>query len=492
MNANVDLRWPRRFQVSVRQTSCVLKGILLSLAFVGNAFAQQSWTQAEAAEKLDQVVEFYRKEVGYQGAYLWRYSADLTQQEGEGKASKTSGWTQPPGAPTVGEAYLEAYRVSRCPKCLEAAVEVAHALVRSQLASGGWSSHFDLGEPGRTRYAYRVDQKRGKNNYTTFDDNKSQSALQLLMHVDEQLNMQDEVIHEAVAYALARMLAAQYPNGAWPQQYSDVIDTSNRPVVAASYPESWPREYPRNDYRGYYTLNDNNMQHIIEMLLEAHRIYGRDDCYQAACSTGDFFLLAQMPDPQPGWAQQYNLDMHPAWARKFEPASITGGESQSVMMSLMSLYRHTNDKKYMEPILRALDYYERSLLADGRLARFYELKSNRPLYFTKDYRLTYSDEDMPTHYAFQVTSRLDSIRREYDSLLGTPASQLKPVAKKSRPVKLTSSVRRQAAECLESLDSRGAWVEAGSLRSAEQVKQIVDMKTFAKNLVVVAKYVGAN
>ena len=31
----------------------------------------------------------------------------------------------------------------------------------------------------------------------------------------------------------------------------------------------------------------------------------------------------QMPDPQPGWAQQYDYDMRPMWARKFEPAAIT-------------------------------------------------------------------------------------------------------------------------------------------------------------------------
>ena len=36
---------------------------------------------------------------------------------------------------------------------------------------------------------------------------------------------------------------------------------------------------------------------------------------------GDFILAAQMPEPQPAWAQQYDAAMHPAWARKFEPAS---------------------------------------------------------------------------------------------------------------------------------------------------------------------------
>ncbi len=95
------------------------------------------------------------------------------------------------------------------------------------------------------------------------------------------------------------------------------------------------------------------------------------------------------------------LHMQPAWARKFEPPSVTGGESQGVMRILLRLYAETGDKKYLEPIPRALDYLRRSRLSDGRLARFYELKTNKPLYFTKQYELTYSDADMPTHYGFQ-------------------------------------------------------------------------------------------
>ena len=118
-----------------------------------------------------------------------------------------------------------------------------------------------------------------------------------------------------------------------------------------------------------------------------------------------------MPEPQPGWAQQYDREMHPAWARKFEPPSITGGESQGAIRILMDVYRHTGDKKYLEPIPRALDYLDKSQLASGRLARFYELKTNKPLYFTKTYELTYDDSDMPTHYGFKLDGKLDQLRR---------------------------------------------------------------------------------
>jgi PelA/Pel-15E family pectate lyase len=472
----------------------ILSFVLVALwsSIEASNLSAQSLDKQEATRALHKVISFYRAEVGYEGAYLWRYSADLTKQEGEGKATKSSGWTQPPGAPAVGEAYLKTWRLSGDKLCLEAATEVAHALVRAQLKSGGWSSHFELAGEGRRRYTYRIDgDKAGKNNYTTFDDDKSQSALTLLMHVDEALGFKEATIHEAVSYALEKMLAAQYPNGAWPQQFSGPPDPAKYPVKKASYPKTWPREYPAKDYRGYYTLNDNNMSHIIDMLFEAQRIYDREDCFAAAEKTGDFFLLAQMPQPQPGWAQQYDLNMHPAWARKFEPASITGGESQSVMRALLNLYRFTGEKKFIKPLPRALAYYRKSELPDGRLARFYELRANRPLYFTKDYKLTYSDADMPTHYGFQVGSRLDSIEREYQQVIAAAPDELKPVHRPVEPTTMSSRLAERAQSVVSALDSRGAWVEEGELRRSEGVREVIEMRTLIKNIEVLAQFVGA-
>ena len=475
-------------------TRCIRSFIVV--AFVLLASVQptqaQSFTQADAQAALANVVKFYRTQVGYEGAYLWRYAADGTAQEGEGTATRTSGWTQPPGTTTVGEAYLDAWRLSGDSQCLDAAVEAARALVRSQLVSGGWSSHFDLGTPGRKKYAYRTDgDRRGKNNLSTFDDNKSQSALMLLMHVDEALDFKDEPIHEAVLYALEHMLKSQYPNGAWPQQYSEPPEEADYPVLAATYPESWSRTYPKIKYIGHYTLNDNNMSHIVDMLFEAHQIYQREDCFESAVKTGEFFLSAQMPEPQPGWAQQYDLHMHPVWARKFEPASITGGESQSVMSTLITLYRFTSDRRFVDPLPRALAYYRRSLLPDGRLARFYELKTNRPLYFTKDYELTFSDSDMPTHYGFKVSSKLDRLEQNYRKALAEDAAQLKPPRREVSRVQNSARLQNTAAAVARALDGRGAWVESGHMRHQNESLKVIEMRTFVSNLEVLARFAGA-
>ena len=125
--------------------------------------------------------------------------------------------------------------------------------------------------------------------------------------------------------------------------------------------------------------------------------------------------------------------MHPIWARRFEPPAVTGGESQDVLETLMQIYRTTGDKKYLEPIPRALAFLKKSLLADGRLARYYELKTNKPLYMTRrgdEYTLTYDDSKLPDHYGWKVDSRLEAIEREYPSLVKSatarPADRRRP------------------------------------------------------------------
>jgi len=172
----------------------------VSLMAFASAHAQaQAVTQKQATEALHTALQFYSTQVGFEGVYLWKYAADLTAQEGEEKASRTSGWTQPPGTPAVGEALLRAWQLTDDLQCKDAAVETAIALVRAQLESGGWSSEFELHPDQRKRYRYRVDRDQSsRRNSTTFDDDKSQSAMMLLMHVDEQLRFSNSQIHEAV------------------------------------------------------------------------------------------------------------------------------------------------------------------------------------------------------------------------------------------------------------------------------------------------------
>lgn len=78
----------------------VLTTVLATLA--SRAPAQAPPTREEALAALRKCVGFYVDQVGATGPYVWRYSGDLAIREGEGKATATIGWVQPPGMPASG------------------------------------------------------------------------------------------------------------------------------------------------------------------------------------------------------------------------------------------------------------------------------------------------------------------------------------------------------------------------------------------------------
>ncbi|UCC97531.1 MAG: hypothetical protein JSW66_17015 [Phycisphaerales bacterium] len=459
------------------------------------ALAGEEALKDQARKALRRATDFFRTHVSTEGGYLWRYSEDLTGREGEGKATDTMIWVQPPGTPSVGMVYLRAYEATGDFYYLEAARDAAYALVNGQLRSGGWDYRIEFDPRQRRRYAYRIDPPReDARNVSTLDDNTTQSAVRLLMRVDRALEFKDEKIHEATEFALSTLLEVQYPNGAWPQRFSGPPDPAKFPVRKAGYPDSWSWTFPGRDYRSFYTFNDNGIADVITTMLEAFEIYD-DAKYQAAAEkAGDFILLAQMPEPQPAWAQQYDADMHPSWARKFEPPAVTGGESQGVMRILLTLCRATGNRKYLEPLPRAIEYLRRSRLNDGRLARFYELKTNKPLYFTRDdYELTYSDADMPTHYSFKSSFGIDEIARQYERLRAMDPAELEQPEPESSP-RMSRGLAARAKTVIDSLDEEGRWVERGRLRTDDRdppVRRVISSRTFISNVRTLSDYLLA-
>lgn len=488
-------------------------------------------TREQTVEAMRQAVAFYRKEVAVHGSYGYRTSADLTRREGEQAFTSTQGWIESPGTAAVGLAYLEAYQLTREPFLLEAALETGMALVSGQLVSGGWCELIEFDPEKRRRFAYRVDtpsagvyavklaaQQPGGDgflphyrpfdnelngrevppedepiNVTTFDDDKSQGSLRFLMLLDRELKFAHAPIHAAVRYALEAFLAAQYPNGGWPQHFADKIVPLHPPSLKASYPETWSREHAWTGFSRYYTINDSTLRDLIRTMLLAHEIYAEERFRTSARRGGDFLIRAQMPAPQPAWAQQYNFALQPVWARVFEPPAISGGESQAVISMLIDLALTTGDARYLEPIPRAIDYLRASVLPDGRLARFYELRTNRPLFMTRMYQLTYDGSDVPTHYGFFVRSQLDTmVERWADARRQLAAGTVRTRAM-DRPAGhvRNPATAGDARAAIDALDPRGAWVETGEMRlegKQRTIRPVIESRTFIRNLHLLASY----
>jgi len=487
--------------------------VLSALVYSPHTVNGEEVSQADALTALNKALDFYHDKVADHGGYVWRYSGDLKLREGEGKTDGSAVWVQPPGTPSIGEAYLDAYEATGDKRHLRMAGDVANCLLRGQLHSGGWNYSIEFDPEKRAKQSYRVDlassgrkvpgekakppagwdewmKRKYKGNLTVLDDDTTQAAVRFLMRLDKTADFKNKPVHEATLYALDSLLLAQYPNGAWSHCYDCYPhwppDAATYPVVKASLPETWSRTWTK-DWTGCYRLNDRISLDLVAMMLEAHEVYGDTRYLESAKRGGDFLLLAQLPEPQPAWSQQYNRQMQPVWDRKFEPPAITGLESQDTLETLLLLYRRTGEKRYLTPVPKAISYLKKLELPGGKLARFYELKTDKPLYFTKDYQLTYSDKDAPKHYGFQFDSRLDRIEAEYQRLLksgpgertkGSPSAQ-----------KLADKVRK----IIDQQDEHGAWVERGGLDAHDVTPEsgIIQSKTFVDNVRTLADYIVA-
>ncbi|TWT55594.1 Pectic acid lyase [Thalassoglobus neptunius] len=439
-----------------------------------------------AKETMIRATRYFHDEVARHGGYVYHYSPDLKVRWGEGLATEDQIWVQPPGTPTVGMAYLEAYSATLDREFLVAAKDAAEALAYGQLQSGGWANCVDFNPAGERVYLYRNGKGRGRNN-SSLDDGQTQSALLFLIRMDGVLQFRDETIHDAAMVGLDAVLNAQFPNGGFPQSWTEPVE--DRPVLKAKYPDhDWRTEGRIKNYWDMYTLNDNVCGYLAQTLIAAHETYRDERSLQALRKLGDFLILAQMPEPQPGWAQQYNPDMEPIWARKFEPPGVSGDETQEAIETLLQIAKYTGDDRYLEPIPAALDYLDRSVLPDGQLARYYELKTNRPLYMKRSggtYSLTYDSSNLPSHYGWKTSAKIDSLRQSYEQ---QRAHQLV-----AEPFDI-ESLESRAEQIIKDLDRQGRWVTTASgERLVGQPKiragdQYISSEVFSVNLITLSTY----
>jgi hypothetical protein len=123
------LDWLRTVRLRIfwlRTTSAVASGLLVAMLLgMPAAMAEpgRGVLAARASEALHRAVAFYRERVAVHGSYLWKYSPDLAVRRGEGEASPSQGWVQPPGTPAVGLAYLGAWEATGEGYLLDAALE---------------------------------------------------------------------------------------------------------------------------------------------------------------------------------------------------------------------------------------------------------------------------------------------------------------------------------------------------------------------------------
>jgi len=337
--------------------------------------------QVEAS--LTKAVAFFPS-VSVHGGYVYAVTPDLSQRWGEDPADVDTVEVQPPGTPAVGQSYLRIWRATGSAPALAAARQAADALIRGQNKHGGWD--------------HTIDFAHLDNETVSFDDNQSQSAVSFLLALNHVVR--DEALAAATRRAVQMMLTTQLPNGGWPHLYP-----------------------ARGNYHDYATFNDNGINDCIRVMIEAHELDPKNDAIlHSLRRVARFIVISQQPPPQPGWAQQYNEFLQPAWARTFEPASLNPSETLNNCETLIDLYLTLGDATLLEPIPDALRWVSESRLPNGKWARFVELGTNKPLYYDRGRKRVNSLEEISLErrtgygYELDLTTRLAAAQRRYDKV----------------------------------------------------------------------------
>lgn len=411
--------------------------IVLSLLSVSPISAIGSTANPESdrelvgrAEKaLKRSIAFYHS-IAIEGGYVYHYSLDLKTRWGEGAPmDDRSIEVQPPGTPAVGVSFLRAYEVLEDPAFLAAARDAGRALILGQNDLGGWDHKIHFDQP--------------KADEVSFDDNQTQSAIRFLMALDQVVD--DPILDSSIERALAMMLDAQMDHGGWPHKYPQ-----------------------QRNYHDYATYNDRGIVDCISVMRDAHNTYGRVEYLESIQRAGWFVLQSQLPPPQPGWAQQYNEFLQPAWARAFEPPSVCPLVTIQNVQLLMDLFVLLEDDDYLEPIPDAIAWVESTRLPNGLWPRFVEIGTGRALYYDRGrIRVDSVDElslERRTGYGYEYdiseAIRMRKARFRHIQETGVDPGAERPVDELT-PEEIAGkldTIRPEVEAVIESLDEQGRWI----------------------------------
>jgi PelA/Pel-15E family pectate lyase len=361
------------------------------------------------------------EKVAYRGGYVWSYLPDFSRRWGELEARGTMIWIQPPGTPSMGQVFLDAYHATGDEFYYRAAEEVAGALIAGQHPAGGWNYVVDFaGEESLKdwyatvgRNAWRLEEFHHYYGNATFDDGGTAEASKFLLRL--YVEKRDERYGAALERAIGFVLASQHSSGAWPQRFPKAEEFSHG---------------GRPDYSGYLTFNDDVAAENIDFLVLCYQALGDGRLREPILRGMDSYLSTQQPAPQPGWALQYTQDLKPAGARSYEPCALATHTTVDAVEQLLKFYRLTGDEKYLARVPEALAWLDAVRLPDAGRGdgpihpTFVEIGTGRVLYLHRSgsnvvngrYYTDYDPRKTIRHYS--STRRLDvaGLRARYDEV----------------------------------------------------------------------------
>jgi PelA/Pel-15E family pectate lyase len=284
---------------------------------------------------------------------------------------------------------------------------VADNIVSFQTPVGGWGKNMDMSKEAR-----RPGERYGPNNLSRFlepgdfdepkepdwnyigtiDNDATITQIRFLAKVTAAVGAKDAAAYRAAFLrCIDYLLAAQFPNGGWPQV--------------------WPLE---GGYHDAITYNDSAMTQVMDIM---HHIAGGKDEYafvpqnvraRAAASFERGMRCVLATQIVSGgkltvWAQQDDaLTLKPVSARNYEMPSESSGESADLVLMLMDDLPHPTAQQ-QRSIRAAAAWFKKTAIygqsygrtADGRgltatpsagpiWARFYQMDTEIPIFGDRD------------------------------------------------------------------------------------------------------------
>lgn len=293
------------------------------------------------------------------------------------------------------------------------AAGIANNVLKYQSAEGAWPKNHDLTSPATPQ---AIAQTVADGEANTIDNNATTVPMRFIALMFQATD--DARYKTSFDRGLDYLFAAQYANGGWPQFF---------PL--------------REGYYSHITYNDDAMANVMFLLRDVaggQAPYSFVDQHRRALAADavkrgmDCILKTQLREDGQltAWSAQYDeVTLAPAWARNFEPPTLSGQESVAIVRFLMQIPHPSPDQ--VAAIEGAVAWfkavaiyglrYERIHDADGKndaivvtdstagpiWARFYEIGTNRPVFTGRDkvirYELDQIEQERRGGYAYYGT-----------------------------------------------------------------------------------------
>jgi len=405
--------------------------IAVCLAFgpASTADAADAVSEERLKETMKRATTAMVEKVAHRGGYVWAYLPDMSRRWGELEARASMIWIQPPGTPSMGHLFLDAYHATGDEYYYQAAEQVAGALIAGQHPSGGWNYVVDfVGEESLKQWyatvgrnAWRLEEFQHYYGNATFDDGGTAEAAKFFLRL--YVEKKDARYRPPLDRVIGFMLESQHPIGAWPQRFpkTDEFSHSGRP-----------------DYTGYLTFNDDVAAENIEFLTLCYQALGDERLREPINRAMNAYLVTQQPAPQAGWALQFTPDLKPAGARTYEPAALATHTTAGAIEQLIEFYRLTGDEKYLARVPEALDWLDSvrlpltQRLGGATHPTFVEIGTGRVLYlhrtgsnvFNGHYYSDYDPRETVGHYSSTRHIDVDALRALYQKTRTLPRDEL--------------------------------------------------------------------